>query len=55
MRKVFSDENLLQKWLDVEASLARAEAKLGIIPKAAAAEISRKAFARFMDTTQIKE
>jgi adenylosuccinate lyase len=46
MRKVFSDENLLQKWLDVEASLARAEAKLGIIPKAAAAEISRKAFAR---------
>jgi len=55
MRKVFADENLLQKWLDVEASLARAEAKLGIIPEAAAAEISRKAFSRFMDTAQIKE
>jgi 3-carboxy-cis,cis-muconate cycloisomerase len=33
MRNVFSDENRVQKYLDFEAALARAQAKLGIIPK----------------------
>ena len=41
MRKVFSDENRVQKYLDFEAALARAQARLGIIPKDAAAEIGR--------------
>jgi len=31
MRQVFSDENRIQKYLDVEAALARAQARLGII------------------------
>ena len=39
MRNVFSDENRVQKYLDFEAALARAQAKLGIIPKEAATEI----------------
>src|SRR6516162_217272 len=41
MRTVFSDENRVQKYLDFEAALARAQARLGIIPKAAAEEIQR--------------
>ena len=41
MRNVFSDENRVQKYLDFEAALARAQGKLGIIPKNAAAEIVR--------------
>ena len=40
MRAVCSDENRVQKYLDFEAALAKAQARLGIIPKNAAAEIS---------------
>lgn len=54
MRQVFSDENLVQKWLDVEAALARSEARLGIIPPAAADEICRKALFLNMNTESIK-
>ena len=39
MRKVFSDENRTQKYLDIEAALARVQARLGIIPAEAADEI----------------
>jgi 3-carboxy-cis,cis-muconate cycloisomerase len=54
MRAVFDDLNLLQKWLDFEAALARAESALELIPHAAAAEISRNARAELMDTDAIK-
>jgi 3-carboxy-cis,cis-muconate cycloisomerase len=48
MRAVFSDEARLQRMLDVEAALARAQAQLGLIPAAAAAEITANAdLARF--------
>ena len=33
MRRVFSDENRVQKYLDIEAALAQVQARLGIIPK----------------------
>ncbi len=39
MRRVFSDENRVQKYLDFEAALARAQARRGIIPQNAAEEI----------------
>ena len=39
MRRVFSDENRIQKYLDIEAALAKVQARLGIIPKNAAEEI----------------
>jgi len=55
MRTVFDDLALLQKWLDFEAALARAEASVGLIPQDAADEITRKAQAQLMDTTKIKE
>jgi len=54
MRAVFDDLALLQKWLDFEAALARAEAKLGLVPVAAAEEITRQAKADYMDTDAIK-
>lgn len=40
MRAIFSTEQSLQYMLDVEAALARAQARLGIIPQAAATAIS---------------
>ena len=41
MREIWSDEFRTQKYLDWEAALARAEAKIGLIPQDAADEISR--------------
>src|SRR5438034_4728148 len=43
MKGLFEEESRLQRLLDVEAALARAEAKVGLIPEEAAAEIARKA------------
>jgi 3-carboxy-cis,cis-muconate cycloisomerase len=43
MRAVFADEARLQRMLDVEAALARAQAKLGLIPAEAAVEITARA------------
>ncbi|HXZ35324.1 MAG TPA: lyase family protein, partial [Thermodesulfobacteriota bacterium] len=54
MRKVWSDEATIQKWLDVEAALARAEAKLGIIPPRHAREITRKARVELIDMEEMK-
>lgn len=54
MRAVFDDISLLQKWLDYEAALARAESALGLIPVEAAAEITRQAKAEYIDTEAIK-
>jgi 3-carboxy-cis,cis-muconate cycloisomerase len=54
MRAVFDDQNLLQKWLDYEAALARAEAAVGLVPAEAAAEITRQAQAAHMDIDAIK-
>ncbi|MDZ4767422.1 MAG: adenylosuccinate lyase [Chloroflexota bacterium] len=54
MRAVFDDIALLQKWLDYEAALARAEAAVGVIPPAAADAITRAARAENIDTDAIK-
>lgn len=54
-RQIFSDENLVQKWLDVEAALAKAEGDLGIIPKEAAAEICKKARVELLDLHEMKK
>ncbi len=40
MRALFADRALVQRYLDVEAALARAQARLGIIPHAASAAIT---------------
>lgn len=49
MRNIFNEKAKLQRWLDVEAALARAEASLGIIPEEAANEISAKAKIELID------
>ncbi len=54
MRQVFSDENRVQKYLDFEAALARAQAKLDVIPKAAAEEIVRHCNAGEIDYAKLK-
>ncbi|MCE2921896.1 MAG: adenylosuccinate lyase family protein, partial [Roseomonas sp.] len=49
MRAAFGEDAYLQKMLDVEAALARAQARLGIIPAEAAATITRVARADSLD------
>jgi 3-carboxy-cis,cis-muconate cycloisomerase len=43
MRRVFGDEAFLARCIEVEAALARAQARLGLIPAEAAAAISKAA------------
>ncbi len=54
MRAVFSDENRIQKYLDFEAALARAQAALGIIPRNAADEIVRHCRVGQMDFARLE-
>lgn len=53
MRQVFSDENRVQKWYDVEAALAREQAALGIVPQEAAEEIAGRAHVEDVDLASI--
>jgi 3-carboxy-cis,cis-muconate cycloisomerase len=53
MRALFSDRAMLQAMLDVEAALARAEAKLGLVPKAAAQAIAASARIEKLDLERI--
>lgn len=54
MREIFSDEQTVQRWLDVEAALAKVQARLGIIPQHAADEICAKARAELIDLPDLK-
>ena len=54
MRRVFSDENRVQKYLDFEAALARAQARLGVIPCEAGNEIVRHCHAGEIDFDKLK-
>ena len=49
MSQIFSEKARFQRWLDVEASLARIQASLSIIPKEAADAIGRKANVELLD------
>ncbi|MBZ8134674.1 3-carboxy-cis,cis-muconate cycloisomerase [Afifella sp. IM 167] len=53
MRALFADRAVLQAMLDVEAALARAEEKAGIIPSGAADSISRACDASLYDLSEI--
>jgi 3-carboxy-cis,cis-muconate cycloisomerase len=53
LAEVFSDASVLQAMLDVEAALARAEAKIGIIPAEAAKAIARAAVAAEFDPAML--
>lgn len=54
-RAIFCSRCRLQRWLDVEAALALAQAEVGMIPRAAALEIQRRARLQAMDLDRIGE
>src|SRR5215468_4805921 len=54
MRRIFADENRVQKYLDIEAALARAQARLGIIPQHACDEILRHCSIAEYDFAKLK-
>jgi adenylosuccinate lyase len=54
LRLIFSDQSTVQRWLDVEAALAKVQGELGIIPREAAAEIVRKARVELIDLGGLK-
>jgi 3-carboxy-cis,cis-muconate cycloisomerase len=54
MRSVFSDETRTKFYLDIEAALARVQARLGIIPARAAAEIDRQCKVENIDFAELK-
>ena len=55
MRRIFEEEARLQRFLDVEAALARAHAAVGSISKAEAGEITRKASTEYVKLSRVKE
>src|SRR3989475_5102766 len=54
VRALFTEAARFQSWLDVEAALAQAQAELGIIPDAAAREITRKAQLKYLDLAAVR-
>src|SRR6266849_3766678 len=54
MRRIFADENRIQKYLDIEAALARAQARLGVIPQHACDEILRHCSIAEYDFAKLK-
>lgn len=55
MRSIFEEENRLEKWLQVEAAVAKAQASVGDIPKEAAEEISKNANTTSVRLSRVKE
>ena len=55
MRRIFSDENRVQMWLDVEVALALEQAELGIVPPAAARDIATHARVENIDLEIVAE
>jgi 3-carboxy-cis,cis-muconate cycloisomerase len=53
MRALFSDDAMVQRYLDVEAALARAQANVGIVPPEAAAAITAVAEVGRIDWEQL--
>ena len=54
-RAIFCDVCRLQRWMNVEAALAQAQAEVGLIPQAAADEISRAARVENVDLDEVRE
>jgi 3-carboxy-cis,cis-muconate cycloisomerase len=55
MRAVWSDENRTQKYLDIEAALARVQARLEIIPQDAADEIVKNCTLDKIDMAKLRQ
>jgi adenylosuccinate lyase len=55
VKGIFSEENKLQRLLDVEAALARAHATVGNVPRKDADVISKKASLRYVKLARVNE
>lgn len=55
MRAVFSERARFQRWLDIWAALAQAQAELGIVPEDAARQIAERADVGLLDEDFIRE
>lgn len=55
MRNVFSDEALVARYVDVEVALAKAQARLGVIPEVAGRDIAAQCDARRIDFESLKK
>src|SRR5256885_7717547 len=55
MKGIWEEAARLQRLLDVEAALARAEAKVGLVPREAAAEITKKATTKHVTVKRVEE
>ena len=53
--EIFADTTCVQRMLDFEAALARAEARVGVIPQSAAAPIGAKCRAEFFDLDKLAQ
>lgn len=54
-RRIWSEEQMLQRWLNIEVALAETQAELGLIPAEAAREIKAKAKVEYLDLQAIKK
>ncbi|MFB6160927.1 MAG: adenylosuccinate lyase [Haloferacaceae archaeon] len=54
MRAVFEEERFVERFLEVEAALARAQAEVGMIPGDAAEEITACASLEYLDMDQVE-
>jgi len=54
MRAVFADRRLIERYIEVEVALARAEARIGVIPASAAAAIADTARFDVLDMERLK-
>lgn len=55
MRAIFSDHALIQRYIDVEVALAKAEARVGVIPADAAGAIARESTIERIDFDHMRE
>src|SRR4051812_20663026 len=55
MRQIFSDGALIQRYIDAEVALARAEARCGVIPAEAAEVIARESKIERIDFDHMRE
>lgn len=54
MREIFDDRGLVRKYIEAEIALAKAEARLGVIPQQAAEEIARKSSVEALDFDRLR-
>ncbi|SDN56324.1 adenylosuccinate lyase family protein [Geodermatophilus sp. DSM 45219] len=55
MREVFASRSVVQSWIDAESALARAQADVGLVPREAAEEISRRGLVDDFDLVALGE